>query len=189
MNLIPKVLEIEELRLPVIIERGNRKTLTLQVTQELQLWIKAPIRMSEREIVRFINQRTFWIYKQAKRMQKDSELRVSRSDKEIYELREKARMVLAERTEFFARKLGVTYSKIRIGNQRTRWGSCSSKGTISYNWKLILMPEEVRDYVVLHELCHLLEMNHSSRFWKIVEETMPNYKEYRRWLKENGSRY
>ncbi|MBQ9984658.1 MAG: M48 family metallopeptidase [Lachnospiraceae bacterium] len=189
MNLIPEVLEIEELRLPVILERGKRKTLTLQVTQELQLWIKAPIRMPEREIVRFINQRIFWIYKHAKRMQKDSELRVCRSDKEIYELREKARMVLTGRTEFFAGKLGVTYNKIRIGSQRTRWGSCSSKGTISYNWKLILMPEAVRDYVVVHELCHLLEMNHSPQFWKVVEEIIPNYKEYRRWLKENGSRY
>lgn len=189
MSLIPEVLEIEELKIPVILERGKRKTLSIQITQDVQLQIKAPMLMPEREIVRFINQRIFWIYKQAKRMQKDNELRVCRDDKEIQELREKARVVLCERTEFFAKKLGVTYSKIRIGNQRTRWGSCSSKGTISYNWKLILMPTAVMDYVVVHELCHLIEMNHSPRFWNMVEQVMPNYKEYRRWIKENGSRY
>lgn len=189
MGFIPEVLEIEELKLPVVIEWRRRKTLTLQITPEVFLQIKAPRGMSEREVARFIQQRTFWIYKQAKRVQKDNEQRVYRSDEEIRELREKARAVLAQRTEFFAHRLGVTYSRIRIGNQRTRWGSCSSKGTISYNWKLILMPETVRDYVVIHELCHLLEMNHSSRFWSLVEMMMPNYREARTWLKENATRY
>lgn len=189
MVCIPDVLEIEDIRLPVVLERKKRKTLAIQITQQEQLLIKAPLQMPEREIYAFLQKRRFWIYKQFRRVQKENETRIVYSEEEIKKLKEEARSVLTDKTYAYAKSLGVTYNRIRIGSQKTCWGSCSSKGTISYNWHLILMPEEVQDYVVVHELCHLLEMNHSKFFWQKVASVMPEYATYREWLKRYGNRY
>lgn len=180
---------IEDIELPIIFERSRRKTLAISVTDKMQLYIKAPLRMPEREIDRFIKQRKFWIYKQAKRVQKAAENHVEYSEREQMMMREKARSVLTEKTDRYKKELNVEYNKIRIGDQKTRWGSCSSKGTISYSWRLILMPEEIQDYVVVHELCHLHEMNHSKRFWEWVAGVIPDYQRRRMWLKTHGDEY
>jgi hypothetical protein len=85
-----------------------------------------------------------------------------------------------------APRLGVAYRRIRIGDQRTLWGSCSTTGTLSFNWRLVLAPLAVADYVVVHELCHLRVHGHSQRFWALVERCRPGYREQRAWLRENG---
>lgn len=83
--------------------------------------------------------------------------------------------------------VGVTYGRITIRNQKTRWASCSGKGNLNFNCLLILTPREIIDYVIVHELCHRKEMNHSKAFWSEVESVRPNYKESISWLKEEGS--
>ena len=100
--------------------------------------------------------------------------------------RNQARAVLSGRVEFFARKYGFKVKKIRISLARTRWGSCSLKETLSFTWRLVMAPLEVIDYVVVHELCHLNEMNHSKAFWARVEAILPDYKQRRKWLKDKG---
>ena len=100
--------------------------------------------------------------------------------------RNQARAVLSGRVEFFARKYGFKVKKIRISSARTRWGSCSLKETLSFTWRLVMAPLEVIDYVVVHELCHLNEMNHSKAFWARVEAILPDYKQRRKWLKDKG---
>ena len=95
---------------------------------------------------------------------------------------------ITKRVSYFARLMGVSYRNITIREQKTRWGSCSSEKNLNFNWKLILAPPEVLDYVVVHELCHLKEMNHSKAFWDEVEKVMPEYETYKLWLKENGWR-
>ncbi|CCZ35950.1 metal-dependent hydrolase [Firmicutes bacterium CAG:646] len=97
---------------------------------------------------------------------------------------ERARKVFPERIAYFAKQMGVTYGRVTLREQKTRWGSCSSKGNLNFNWKLILLPLELLDYVVVHELAHRKEMNHSAAFWKVVEEVLPDYRERRKALKE-----
>lgn len=105
---------------------------------------------------------------------------------EIKELADKALKYIPERVAHFARIIGVDYGRITIRNQKTRWGSCSSKGNLNFNCLLMMTPPEVIDYVVVHELCHRKEMNHSKAFWNEVEKVMPDYKAYIKWLKEEG---
>jgi predicted metal-dependent hydrolase len=85
-----------------------------------------------------------------------------------------------------AAALGVKYTRITLRDQRSRWGSCSSKGSLSFNWRLVLAPHDVLDYVVVHEVCHLVELNHGAAFWKLVEKRRPKYRESKRWLDEHG---
>lgn len=102
--------------------------------------------------------------------------------------KEQAKVKFLERTEYYAKKIGVKPNDIRVKEQKTLWGSCSGKNNINYNWKLIMAPPKVLDYVVVHELCHILQRNHSNKFWELVGKIMPDYKEIRKWLKENGRR-
>ena len=90
------------------------------------------------------------------------------------------------RAAHWAPKLGVTFGRVRVKDQRSLWGSCSPQGNLNFNWRLTLAPFEVLDYVVIHELAHRVEMNHSRRFWARVEEHCPDYKVHRRWLRKNG---
>jgi predicted metal-dependent hydrolase len=107
------------------------------------------------------------------------------SEKEIKQLCAKAAVVLKQKTEYYARIIGVDYGRITIRHQKTRWGSCSSKGNINYNCMLMLVPDELQDYVVVHELCHRIHMNHSPEFWAEVAKVLPDYKQRRKRLKEN----
>lgn len=101
-------------------------------------------------------------------------------------LKERALLFFSRRVEYFASKLRLKYGCIYVRNQKTRWGSCSSKGTLSFNWRLLFAPPEILDYVVVHEVCHLKYNDHSNRFWHLVSTLFPNYQKCRTWLKENG---
>ena len=105
----------------------------------------------------------------------------------LFRSADEALRVIPERVRFYAPVVGVTYGRITIRNQRTRWGSCSAKGNLNFNCLLMKAPPEVLDYVVVHELCHRLEMNHSPRFWAQVERVLPDYKVSRKWLREHGN--
>lgn len=100
--------------------------------------------------------------------------------------RKEALAVIREKAEEYAKVLSVHFESIRIKDQRSRWGSCSSKGNLNFNWRILMAPEPVCDYVIIHELCHLVFMDHSSNFWNLVESICPEYKQYKKWLKENG---
>ncbi|TKX51647.1 M48 family peptidase [Halorubrum sp. ASP121] len=102
--------------------------------------------------------------------------------------RREARDHFAERADYYAEQMGVEYEKIEIRNQRTKWGSCSTTGTISLNWRLMMAPPEVVDYVVVHELAHLREKNHDDEFWSLVAEYDPEYEAHAEWLNENSAR-
>ncbi|MGE5629987.1 MAG: M48 family metallopeptidase [Caulobacteraceae bacterium] len=100
----------------------------------------------------------------------------------------KAAGLIYERVEFYKAIIGVKYNRIGIKSQKTRWGSCSSKGNLNFNWRLAMAPEWIMDYVIIHELCHLIHMNHSKEFWGTVASYMPDYEKAIIWLKENGGK-
>jgi len=102
--------------------------------------------------------------------------------------RDRARDYLTERTDHFAEQMNVEYEKLELRNQRTRWGSCSTGGTISLNWRLIMAPADVVDYLVVHELSHLIEQSHDREFWKLVGQHIPDYKQHADWLDKNSTK-
>lgn len=101
-------------------------------------------------------------------------------------LRDKLLLEVTKLVDFFSAKHELSFSKIRIMNNKNKWGSCSSKGVLSFNWRLVFAPKEILEYLVVHEMCHIIEMNHSIRFWNLVETLYPNYKLAKLWLKGNG---
>ena len=103
--------------------------------------------------------------------------------------REQARLVCTRQAAYYSKIMGVTFGRIAIKNTKTRWGSCSSLGNLNFHWKLVLMPPAILDYVVVHELAHRKEMNHSPCFWAEVEKVLPDYRERRKWLKDHGAEY
>ena len=143
-----------------------------------------PAWMGEDDVERIIPAHREWIAeersKQRPRLRLDPH-RVSESD-----ARTAVRELVAMLVEEEAPRIGVKPARIQIRDQRSRWGSCSTRGTLSFNWRLVLAPLDVLDYVVVHELCHLREPNHSRRFWKIVEARRPGWRTQRDWLHEHG---
>ena len=171
--------------------KSKRKTIAVEISADAEVIIRAPKGMSDRAILRFAEEHRDFIEKNVAKMQQRKKAlaavpRISRE--ELNALAEEATRVIPKRVQYYAPLVGVTYHGITIRNQRTRWGSCSAKGNLNFNVGLMKMPPEVLDYVVVHELCHRLEMNHSARFWEQVAKVLPDYKVHRKWLKDNGAR-
>jgi predicted metal-dependent hydrolase len=161
----------------------------MEIRPDKVVVIRAPKWMSDEEIDSFFIEKSSWIEKTIKKIEEQNKLRENITPltaEEIQRLADEALVDLPPRVEHFAAILGVTYGGITIRNQRTRWGSCSSIGNLNFNCLLMLTPVEIQDYVIVHELCHRIEMNHSKRFWQLVESAMPDYKARRKWLKDEG---
>ena len=162
--------------------RSARKTVAIQIQPDGSVIVRAPLKMPAKDIHAFVEEKAAWI---AKHLPK-ADITPFTAE-EIRQLAEAALIDIPKRVQHFAPLVGVTYGRITIRNQRSRWGSCSSKGNLNFNCLLMLCPEEVRDYVVIHELCHRMEMNHSLKFWAQVERVCPAYKLHRKWLKDHGN--
>ena len=168
--------------------RSKRRTISIGVDSEGVI-VRAPERMPKREIDSFIIRNEKWIDKHlelAEKKKKEEAGLIPLTFDEIKDLADKAKKYIPERVKHYSALIGVKYGRVTIRNQRTRWGSCSSKGNLNFNCLLMLTPPEVIDSVVVHELCHLKEMNHSKRFYGEVLRVFPEYRKCERWLKENG---
>ena len=172
-----------------IIRSAKRRTFALQIKPHEGLIVRVPYRTTKEQIEKFINDHRDWIEKHLKAMeerQKEASSVEKLSMDEIRALADEALKVIPERVKYYAPLLGVKYGRITIRNQRSRWGSCSGKKNLNFNYLLMLTPPEVIDSVVVHELAHLKEMNHSERFYAEVLRVFPDYWKWDRWLKENG---
>ena len=166
--------------------RSNRKTIAIQVRGQ-DVTVRAPQYVSEKSVEEFVCLKENWI---RRHLEENKASENKKSDglnpHQKAEMYEKARAVLGRKALDFARQMGVSFGRITIKEQKTRWGSCSSRGNLNFNWKLMLAPEEVQDYVVVHELAHLKEMNHSPAFYGEVEKIMPDYRLWQKWLRYYG---
>ncbi|MEE8638122.1 MAG: M48 family metallopeptidase [Candidatus Margulisiibacteriota bacterium] len=165
--------------------RSNRRSVCLIVTEKAELVIRAPHRFPEARILRFVEQKRRWIERKiAEISSRPRRLVLSQAEKQAW--RELARNRIPERCKYFSDLTGLRPRSIRITEANKRWGSCGARGGLNFSWRLILAPPEVIDYVIVHELVHLVERNHSKHFWRRVAEVLPDYKIHRRWLKVKG---
>jgi len=168
--------------------RSNRKTLSISVTKDGVI-VRAPSLAKDKDIERIVAEHSKWIEKQLEKLEqakKELESAPKLTMDEIRELADRALEYIPERAAFYAQIIGVKYGRITIRNQKTKWGSCSGQGNLNFNCLLMLAPPEVIDSVVVHELCHLKEMNHSQRFYDEVLRAFPDYYKWNDWLKKNG---
>jgi predicted metal-dependent hydrolase len=157
---------------------------TLSVPWGAPAVLTVPAWMSRREIEHLLDGQREWLA--AERAKQRPRLRLDPRTVSEPDARRAARELVSMLAEDEAGALSVEYERIEIRDQRSRWGSCSTRGTLSFNWRLVLAPFDVLDYVVVHELCHLREPNHSRRFWSLVESRRPDWRSQRGWLHEHG---
>lgn len=143
-----------------------------------------PLRMDQDRAKRFVADKMDWIQQKLAYFSRRPSQKLSPIPSEaISGYRLMARELALARLEYFNREYGFVYKRITVRDQKTRWGSCSQKGNLNFNYKIALLPPELADYLIVHELCHLREMNHSPRFWALVAKTLPNFRERRRELR------
>ena len=184
----------EEGNIPVEVLYSRRSTLGLEIKADGRVCARMPRGIPSQAVMDFIKERQDWIVQkwfmimERRRQEQSRPVKDYEKDPELEKLyRKKAKMQLENRCAYFAKRMAVDYNRIAVRAAKTRWGSCSAQGNLNFHWKLVLMPPEILDYVVVHELAHRKEMNHSQRFWAEVERILPDYKARRKWLKEFGS--
>jgi len=223
--------EMEKIEIDSII-RSQRKTFSLEVSNDAKLTVRAPQRATLEEIQNLVHRKQAWIIKTRKsvlerrrtlqpknfregekflflgkaypiRFQPGVQTPLTfrenkfilkkgstQNTKELFIkwYKQQARKIIGRKANIFAQERGFQFSKVRITSAEKRWGSCSQKGNLNFSWRLVLAPNDIIDYVILHELSHLRHQNHSRKFWETVASICPDYRKYRKWLKENSHR-
>jgi len=212
---------------PDLITRSNRQTLSLSILKDGQVVVKAPLRMDNETISKFVREKQSWIseklaFLQSNRQKFDDiisykkfllfgnrydlklssvkKIQTSKEDMCIFMpkstpedkifaklkawYKKQAKQILEERTAYLSSLIKIAPNSIRINDTKGRWGACNSKGQISFNFRVIMLEPQIIDYVIIHELCHLVEMNHSRRFWSLVSSFLPNAAIQKQKIKE-----
>ncbi|MBQ8448186.1 MAG: M48 family metallopeptidase [Clostridia bacterium] len=162
--------------------RSSRKTVCVQITREAKVVVRAPRRMKREAIDAFVNKHASWIEEHLRRREEKNE-RESVGEERENELRALAKIIIPQKVEKFAGIMNVRPISVKITGAKTRFGSCSGKNGLCFSWRVMLYPEKAIDYVVVHELSHIIHHDHSKDFWKTVEKYMPDYKEAEKILK------
>lgn len=163
--------------------RSARRTITITI-KDGRVILKAPLKLSDKDAEKIIASHEKWITEKLKKAKNRNDIYNSLTDEKIDELKKDAKKYFKDKMEYFSSIMNLKYGRITITSAKTRFGSCSSKGNISFSYRLMLYPEAAREYVVVHELAHLIEMNHSKRFYQVVERYMPDYKIRKKLLKK-----
>ena len=167
-----------------LVKSLKTKRLRITVYHDGEIKVTCPLITRENSIRQFVINKSSWIFKKVSYFKSRPRIIITQgTSKEYLENKEKTRVFVRERLEYFNAVYNFSWKKVAIKNLKSRWGSCSSKGNLNFSYKLSLLPKELADYIVVHELCHLKEMNHSLKFWNLVSKTIPDYKVLRLRLK------
>ena len=164
--------------------RSNRKTMSLEVTRDGRILVRAPINLPQRQIDRFLAQHTQWLEGAMARQRDRAAAHPEPDEAEIRRLKDRAKELLPEKVAAFAQIMGLHPVGITITGAQTRFGSCSPKNRLCFSWRLMQYPEAAIDYVVVHELAHLVHRDHSPAFYALIESVLPDHKQRRALLKE-----
>ena len=174
----------------LLIVKQHRKSISIKIRNSSLIEVHAPFGIEDKDIDAFVEKHGDWINAKLAEM-KEAESALNSIDvaskAEFDEKIELAKKIIPEKCAYYADMIGVDYGRITLKAQKTLFGSCSAAGNLNFNIALMFAPEKVLDYVIIHELCHLKEMNHSVDFWHEVEKVMKDYKVERQWLKDNGA--
>lgn len=173
--------------IPIKLIRSHRRTISLEITSKAFLVVRAPYRVSENYVEKLVQEKMSWIQKKIMVVKNRPKPLIEKSfDAQTLILyKQKAKKIISERAVLYAKQMGVNFASVKINNARKRWGSCSHKNHLNFGWKLILQPLEIVDYVVIHELAHIIHKNHSQEFWRLVAVFCPEFKMLRKKLKNN----
>lgn len=182
----------KKMEINYIIQKEKRRSMSLTVGADKKVIVKVPVGTADEFAIAFMREKKKWILKQISKIEMQTKLademgRLSEDD--LKQIKKKAKIIIPQRVVHYASLSGITYNKIFIRLQKTRWGSCSRDGNLNFNCLLVLMPMEILDSVVVHELCHRKHMNHSKSFYDEVLKIFPEYKRCDKWLKQNGGAY
>ncbi len=177
--------------------RSRRRTIAIEIDRQGRVVVRAPYNIGNLRIREFVEDKSDWIERTLNRIRDRQQMPdgsdvistdnpTPLSEADIRTLTDEAKAVIPDRVAFWAGQIGVTYGRITIRHQKSRWGSCSTKGNLNFNCLLMRAPGEILDYVIIHELCHRKHMDHSREFWAEVEAICPEYKARRKWLKIHG---
>jgi len=186
-----KKINLNQKQIDYTLKRSARtRRLRLAVYCDGQMVVTAPAFMSLGYIEKIILQKASWIVNQIDHFKKFPGQALRRlTTKDYLKYKVPALLLAKERLEYYNKIYQIKIRRVSIKDQKTRWGSCSRLGNLNFNYKIALLPGELADYIVVHELCHLLEFNHSKRFWALVEKTVPNYVAIRKKLKQGNFKY
>ncbi len=186
------MLKCRIMEITYVIQKSRRRSMCIHVAADRKIIVKVPLGTPTFLAEKFIREKKDWITKQLKKLEKQSELADSMgplTEEDIRQIKKKARLLIPQRVDYYAKLAGISYKRIFIRLQKSRWGSCSADGNLNFNCLLVLMPPEILDSVVVHELCHRRHMNHSRAFYDEVLKIFPDYKRCNKWLKQNGGAY
>ena len=170
--------------------RSGRKTVALEVSRDGVVRLRIPYQYPEKMALEFLERKRPWLFQAVEKVNQRQKKRkeaqaacpeITEAEEQAY--RRQAKAILTQKADVYAKRMGVTYEKLMVKDQKTRWGSCSAKGNLNFNWRIVLAPEPVTDYVVIHELAHRIHMNHSAAFYQTIEAIMPDYRRQEQWLK------
>lgn len=184
------MIEMEQEQIPVEVIRSKRRSMALEIRSDGSVLARAPLRVSDRTLRKFVASHARWIYEKRQRMfERRQQLAQHPYEFPVWEemttaQKKEVKEVITRRVVYYAQQMGVDYSGISVRNQKSRWGSCSAKGNLNFNYRLAYLPADLLDYVVVHELAHRRHMDHSAAFWQEVADYFPDYKQCRRRLSD-----
>ena len=183
---IKKSIVLQNKNIDYTLRKSNRtKRVSLSVSHDGSVAVTIPYSLTENVAERFLQEKANWLFSRLEFFKQfEGRIIIKKTIKDYAENKEKALSLVKSKVVYFSKLYEFEYNRISVRNQKTRWGSCSKKRNINFNYKILFLTERLADYIIVHELCHTKELNHSKNFWNLVKEILPDYKKLRKEIKQ-----